>query len=368
MRKKRLLFCAYYLDLGGIETALINLLKRLDYNKVEVTLLLEKKEGVFLDEVPNNVKIEHYKLHEDKFVLLRKIKNRLKLIMWILKNKNRYDFAACFATYSIPGSILSRMASSNNAIWIHSNYYHVYHENKNEMKKFFLDRKIEKFKKLVFVSEESKEDFLKIFPNLKNKSLVLNNYIDDKLILKKQKEKIAFKKKNVFTLLFVGRLEERAKKLTRLIKVMEQLKNEKIICQLLVVGDGPDSDFYKEIVKDKNLEKEIIFLGKKKNPYPYFKLCDLVVLTSDYEGFPVVCLESMILNKPFLTTINLHDKYINLSDYGIIVSKEVIVIKEKIKEVINNGLPGFKKFDILKYQNKLNQDFNQLIGEDINEN
>ena len=52
--KKKLLFAAYNLDLGGIEKALINLLNLIDYNKYEVTLVLEKKEGIFLNQLNNN--------------------------------------------------------------------------------------------------------------------------------------------------------------------------------------------------------------------------------------------------------------------------------------------------------------------------
>ena len=44
---KKLLFAAYSLDVGGIETALITLLKEL-CDKYEITLALEKKQGIFL--------------------------------------------------------------------------------------------------------------------------------------------------------------------------------------------------------------------------------------------------------------------------------------------------------------------------------
>ena len=44
---KKILITAYNLDIGGIETALINLLKKLDLNKYQITLVLEKKEGIF---------------------------------------------------------------------------------------------------------------------------------------------------------------------------------------------------------------------------------------------------------------------------------------------------------------------------------
>ena len=43
--KKKLLFCSFDLNIGGIETALINLLNNMDYGKYDVDLILEKKEG-----------------------------------------------------------------------------------------------------------------------------------------------------------------------------------------------------------------------------------------------------------------------------------------------------------------------------------
>ena len=53
---KRILFSAYSLDVGGIETALITLLKNI-HSKYNITLILEKKEGIFLKDVPKDVKI-----------------------------------------------------------------------------------------------------------------------------------------------------------------------------------------------------------------------------------------------------------------------------------------------------------------------
>ena len=50
-KKKKILFAAYSLGLGGIETALVSLLNHLDINKYEITLILERKEGKFLKEI-----------------------------------------------------------------------------------------------------------------------------------------------------------------------------------------------------------------------------------------------------------------------------------------------------------------------------
>ncbi len=54
---KKILFSAYNLDLGGIEKALLYLANYLDSKGYNITLILEKKEGVFLDNISKNVKV-----------------------------------------------------------------------------------------------------------------------------------------------------------------------------------------------------------------------------------------------------------------------------------------------------------------------
>ena len=360
--KKKILFTAYNLDIGGIESALINMLKVFDYDKYDVTLLLEKYEGIFIDSIPKDVHVEVYKIYDDSNVILRKVKNRIKLCKWIIKNYHKYDFAGCFATYSIPGSILVRYASLNNALWVHSNYYYVYHENVKLVEQFFSQRSVDKFKKIVFVSNEARDSFNLIFPKLKSKTLVLNNILDYREIIKKSKEKVLEKKPAGKLFLFVGRLDEESKRLSRLFESFSKINDKNTF--LWIVGDGPSKDEYLSLVKDLKIDQRIKFLGKKSNPYPYILMCDIVVLTSDYEGFPVICMESIILNKPFLSTVSISDKYINLSDYGFIVDKDPEKIYDIMNKFMNGELSIKNKFIYSQYQKKLENDLFSLIEEE----
>ena len=74
---KKILFSAVTLDVGGIETALVTLLNCL-VNKYEITLVLEKKQGIFLDELDSRIKIIEYSPSDNKIVLIRKFINLLK--------------------------------------------------------------------------------------------------------------------------------------------------------------------------------------------------------------------------------------------------------------------------------------------------
>ena len=89
---------------------------------LEITLSLEKKEGIFLDMVPSNVKIIEYKVAEDKNIVIRKAKNIINRIVFYLKYNKKFDSSICFATYSIPGMFQTNIASDNRAIWMHGEY------------------------------------------------------------------------------------------------------------------------------------------------------------------------------------------------------------------------------------------------------
>ena len=134
--KKKLLFTAYNLDLGGIEKALINLLDNIDYNKYDVTLILEKKEGVFLDKINENVIIKELKVSKCKISFIRKIINGFRKFKFSLLNKNRYDFSCCYATYSYSGNKLALIGSSNSMLYVHSNYVDLYKNDKDLAKKY----------------------------------------------------------------------------------------------------------------------------------------------------------------------------------------------------------------------------------------
>ena len=89
-------------------------------------------------------------------------------------------------------------------------------------------------------------------------------------------------------------------------------------------------------------------MGKKKNPYPYFKISDCVILTSDYEGYPVVFLESFILNIPLITT-KVSDYQEVEGKYGYVTTKEIEDIYRKMKLFIQEGFKIKETFNVEKY-------------------
>ena len=337
---KNIIFFAYDLNVGGIESALVNLLNHIDYNKYKVTLVLEHKRGDFLSSINSNVDVYEYKLSESKNIVYRKLYNFSKRMIWSFKNKNKYDFSCCYATYSLMGSKLAKIASKNSCIYIHSNYRNVY--DIEGCYKFFNQRDISLFKHIIFVSNESRISFNEIYPELENKTITINNFIDKNKITYLSNEKIENEKHASTLFTFVGRLDEKSKKITRLLSLMKELKDLDI--ELWMIGDGPDRKMYEDIIAKDNLTN-VSLLGKKTNPYPYMKKADYIILTSEYEGFPVVYLESIILNKNIITTIPVSDEYFNIKDYGYVVSKDLDKLTLEVKKILKDNKLKYDELD-----------------------
>ena len=362
--KKKLLFTAYNLDLGGIEKSLINLLNRLDYSKYDVTLILEKKEGIFLDRLPKEVKVLEYKISTDKNPIVRKIKNRNKLMKWKKKLNNSFDFSCCYATYSIPGSLLALAASKNSNIWAHSDYYVLYNNDEVKMKEFLNNSNILKFKRVIFVSDSNKDNVCSHFEEIKDKSYVCNNYIDGEEVIRLSKEKIDYKRGKETLFVNVGRQREFPKRLSRIIKASKRLKDEGYKFKIVFVGYGDDSKLYEDMIKEYNLTDTIDMVGGKSNPYPYFNMADAVILCSDFEGYPVVFLESMILNKPILST-KVGPWSLYKDKFGLFCDINDEAVYKMMKEYLDNGFKIKDKFDYKEYNNKIDMVIDSIINDTI---
>lgn len=358
---KKILITAYNLDIGGIETALLNLLKKLDLNKYDITLVLEKKEGIFLDQVPSGIKVIDYNLSYSKNIIYRKLRNRLKLIIWKLTHKNKYDYSFCFATHSIPGAHIALNGSKNNVIWIHSNYCSFFKYDMDKLNNFFNKIKLSKFKNYIFVSHQNKDETLKYY-NLEGNIYVINNIMDGESIIKKSKQKIEYQKpKDKILFVNVSRHDEYQKRITRIIEASNKLLKEGYDFELLLIGDGPEHQLYQDLVKKYKLEKNIKFMGKKSNPFPYYKIADAVILSSPNEGYPVVFNEARILNVPLITT-KVSDYQDIENKYGIVTEQEEIYIG--MKQFLDKGFKIKKEFNYKEY----NQDILNKIENLINNN
>ena len=163
MKKIKIIVSSAHLDYGGIEKSLLNLLNSLDINKFVITLVLEEKKGVFLDKLNKNIKVIEYTPSENKNIFIRKLTNFNNRIIWYLKNHNKFDVSICYATYSMSSNFIARCSSKNRIMWIHSNYCQSYEYDEQKVKGFYDIRSLNKYKRFVFVSNESRDDLIKYY-------------------------------------------------------------------------------------------------------------------------------------------------------------------------------------------------------------
>lgn len=332
--KKKIIFFGRDLNMGGIEKSLVNLLNRL-VEYYDVTLVLENNTGVLKKELSKKVTIIEYRVSDLKIVLLRKLINYMRRIRFLKKHRNSYLFSCAYATYLYSANVLAKKCSSNSVLYVHNDYSQIYDED--GMREFFDTRAVQDFRKIIFVANESRDNFLKRYPKLKEKTLVINNIINVEEILKKANEACEVKrsiKDKVFV--FVGRLDEHQKRISRLLNTFKMLIEIDSNIKLWIVGDGEEFDKTRSFIEENELTSNIITLGMQKNPYKFIKKGDYVILTSDYEGFPVVYSEANILGRPMLTTLDITDDYYRtLDNRGYIISKEPEKMVQDIIKIID---------------------------------
>ena len=359
-KKKDLLFAGKDMGMGGIESAQTNLLNNINYNKYNVNLVLEEEKGINLNNVNELVNIKELKVSNCKISIIRKSINFIRKFNYMVLNYHNYDFSCCYTTYSLSSNLVAKLSSRNNSIYVHSNYSDLY-DTKEEVLDFFNTRKVEEYRKIIFVSNEAANSFERLYPNLKNKIKVYNNFINIEKIKILSKELIEEEKPKSHKLfVFVGRLDDSSKKLSRAINLVKEIKD----IELWIIGDGPDREKYEDKVNELNVGKRVKFLGSKSNPYPYILLSDYIILTSDYEGFPVTYLEAIVLNKPIITTIKTSDEAINMEDYATIIPKDEKEMVDVVKKVLEH--PKKKKnYDLEELQKErmisLEKIFNEVI-------
>lgn len=124
-------------------------------------------------------------------------------------------------------------------------------------------------------------------------------YIEEIKRKAEQDEVVPFR--DVFNIVTVGRLTEQ-KGYDIAVKAANILKKKKIDFAWYAIGGGRDEEKLKKLVEEYHLENQFVFLGRKDNPYPYMKHCDLYVQPSRHEGYVITLVEARALCLPIVSS------------------------------------------------------------------
>lgn len=209
-----------------------------------------------------------------------------------------YDLAISFL--DPPHIIQDKVLAKKRIEWIHTDFSAIHIAKSIALPRWDSNDYI------ASISSDITTTFLKVFPSLKSKILEIENILSPDAIRKEADELDAAKEFENYgsglNLLSIGRFSwaknfDNIPEICRRIIQFVGLKNIK----WFIIGYGDDKTILQNIVKA-GVEKNVILLGKKNNPYPYIKACDIYVQPSRYEGKCVAVREAQILCKPVAIT------------------------------------------------------------------
>ena len=335
--KPRIFIAMHYMEIGGAETALVGLLNALDPARVDVDLFLYDHRGEMMQFIPEWVnllpQIPKYSVLERPIVELVKrgfwgiaaarlwakwlsqkaykrsgstlennggLDKMSKCTTPLLPKINQsvtYDLAISFLT---PHRIVAEKVKAKKKIaWIHTDYTRVWVDAEDELKVW------QKYDYVASISGDVTNTFLQVFPSLAPKIVEIENILSPTFVRKRAELQDVDKEirhEGTITLLSVGRFSD-AKNYDNVPDICKRLINEtKLNIKWYIIGYGGDEALIRQKNKEAGMEEHVILLGKRSNPYPYIKACDIYVQPSRYEGKSVTVREAQMLCKPVVVT------------------------------------------------------------------
>ena len=325
----------HYLELGGAEIALIGLLSALDPDKVDVDLFIYDHRGPLMRYIPGHVHLLPEK--PDYSVIERPIGEAVRKrqfgvvtgrLLAKLKHRNyrrkvsvtgddssafhyvgecvtpflsrinpdkEYDLCISFLTPHHIG--LKKVRARNRLAWIHTDYSTIHINAEAELPVW------NGYDHIASISPEVTKAFISVFPSLENKILPIENILPAEYIRSRAEEAdVSEEMPAKLKFLSIGRFTY-PKNFDNLPFIAKELANSDISdFQWYIIGYGGDEELIRQKIAEAGVEDKVIILGKKENPYPYIKTCDIYIQPSRYEGKSVTVREAQILGKPVIIT------------------------------------------------------------------
>lgn len=284
---------------GGAEALLTEIVNHLNPEKYEIGIMEIIHDTIKTEPVNSNIKIYPYYVKADDPE--RKAKMYYVYHEWdkIISEyiPQDYDLYVSF-NYLKPTFLLP--PDKKTIAWIHSDVYDLAKTDKIE-ERALQEEAFRKVDKIVSISDITTQSLRELFPDHKGKIEIIYNGIDVEEIRKKAKEFTEIQLQHP-AILSIGRLDARKNPL-RLLDIFEKVYHENNTVHLYYLGYGVLEEEVKRKAKEKGIEMNVHLLGYHDNPFPIIAQCDISCMFSHSEGFPMALLESVALDKPFVSSI-----------------------------------------------------------------
>ncbi len=228
--------------------------------------------------------------------------------------------------------------------------------------------------KIIAVSEGVKADLVGEFNILPPNVEVIHNPTDLKCISELCNNPVAhvFFREGVPVILSVGRLVAQ-KGFEILLKAFSNVIKE-MDARLIILGEGPEKESLSRLANELAITEKVSFLGFQNNPYKFISKADVFVLSSRYEGLPMVVLEAMACDTPVVSTDCKSGPREILQDdkYGVLVPTDDIdalsravlkLLKDKVlrERFSRLGKERVKDFAVEKITSEYEEMINRLM-------
>lgn len=315
---KKILFLEHTLNAGGAERVTATIIRSLDQSKFEIHLVIVSKLGELGHLVPENVKIHELEITHTRNALFS-LRENLKCIKPDVVYASLPNTASLL-TFSSYGFQIKKILRYPNLPSRQIKTKDLYGWRRI-ISRFIYNRS----DIIIAQNNEMAEELEQFFKIDKEKIKVIINPVDTKHIDESVENAENPFKNGKINVVASGRMHFQ-KGFDVLIesfaKVIE--RNEDFHLHIL----GRDVDNNKEKLEKRIAELKITnnttFHSFQKNPYPFYKYCDLFVLSSRWEGLPNVVLECQYLGKPVVATrcIPVIERLINDGKNGFVVDVE----------------------------------------------
>lgn len=383
--KPRIFINIHYLEIGGAERALLGLLSALDPTKVDIDLFVNQHTGDFMHLVPAYVnmipEMPEYSCIERPIkdiiceghigIAIRRLVAKIQHLLYVstgvndngehytssfqyvadavdgglpsLKILGEYDLAISFLH---PHNItLHKVAAKKKICWIHTDYSTIHVNSQKELPIW------RGFDHIISISEECTVAFVKTFPSLERNIVQIENILSPSFISTQANEVAGsddmLEEEGVTRILSIGRFHP-AKNFESIPHVCAELERRGVNFKWYIIGYGSDDLIQSELDKY-NMRHRLVLIGKKTNPYPYIKKCDIYVQPSKYEGKSVTVREAQILHKPVvITNYPTAKSQVQNGIDGIIVPMNDEAVADGIIRLINDAELKASIIDYLK--------------------